>query len=154
MWLRENGGQAEFFVSTGSELYMKLTDGKIYTVEHGRLWYDSTLVPSPRMMLNEGRCEWSAVTGPIALCSPNGQYASRLHLRFSLGTNASLTVYSRFNDDVTWTESADFLEPHGEITCTVPLRVRRASTMYLKFIGVNACVISQISLSFEAGGDA
>lgn len=154
VWLRENGGQAVFFVSTGNELYMKLTDDKIYTVEHGGLWYDPTLVPAPRIKLGEARCEWSAITGPIALCSPNGQYASRLHLRFSLGTSASLTVYSRVNNDVTWTENASFTDPHGEITVTIPLFARRASTMYLKLTGVNACVISQISMSFEAGGDA
>ena len=154
LWLRENGGRAIFFAGTGSELYVKFADNKICTVEHGGLWYNSALVPSPRMMLNEGRYEWNAVTGPIALCSPNGQYASRLHLRFSLGTSASLTVYSRVNDDSGWTENANFTDPHGEITVTIPLPVRRASTLYLKLTGVNSCVISQIALSFEAGGDA
>lgn len=155
IWQRENGGQARFFVHTSNDLYFALTDSKIYSVRQGGLWYSTAIVPIPRLRLLESSLSWYAESAAIPLSLPNGHYVARLGVRLALANSAStLTISMRTSLNDEWHTLGTFTGPREEVTVTLPLHARRATSLYFRLAGNDACTVRALTWTYETGGDA
>lgn len=152
-WHIENGGRIRFFACTGSDLYMAGADGNIYAVNGAGLWFDSEGAELSWDHLQELYFNWYAVTGPIALCAPDRQYVSCIHIRFSMKKEARLTIAVRYQGERDFFDIARFASPVDEFTCTIPVQARRADSICLKLYGRGDCIITGIAHTYESGSD-
>lgn len=150
-WHRENAPEIKYFTRSGNEMYMCASDGKMYAVNGGKLWYDTSKVLSTRLTIAEQKINWYFETGPIALCMPNRQYVSYLHLRYSLKKGASFHVEITFCEENQPTNICAFTQETAETTATIPIPVRRSDSARLRFSGTGDATIISIGTTFDEG---
>lgn len=153
IWQKENGGNVRFIAETDSNLFIGLPDGKVNSVHNEPMWY--SLIPQlpMRMSLIEHRFSWYAVSGAISLCTPNRQHISRLYLRLSLSSLATLSVSVRYPGNGLWTEIGSFTGPLSESTVALSIVPRRTDSIYLKLSGVDECAIHSLTWGYAEGSD-
>lgn len=152
-WYKENAPEIKYFTRYGNELYMCASDGKMYTVNGGKLWYDKNSVISTRIVLSEQQINWHFETGPLSLSMPNRQYATSLHLRYFLKKGASFTAQIKFFEKADYVNIASFTQETEENTLTIPIPVQRSDSAILRFFGTGDATIISIGLTYEEGSN-
>lgn len=152
-WQKETGGEIRFFVRAGNELYMAGRDGKMYSVNGSGLWYDPSKVVSTHMFLKESLIPWHAETGPIALCAPDRQYASRIFLRYSLGEYASFSLYARYAAEEEYALVSSFSGKAADASVPIRVNARRSGFVQLRLEGEGKFVLRELVIAYETGGE-
>lgn len=152
-WYRENAPRIRYFTRSGNEMYMCASDGFIYTVNGGRIWYDTKKVLSTRLAIMENRIEWYYEIAPMTLCMPLRQYVSELHVRYAMKKGASFSLEIKFHGEKEYMKIAEFTDETSESTFTVPVPVRRSDSASLRFSGVGDVTVIAIGKTFQEGSN-
>jgi len=152
-WYRENAPEIKYFTRSGGELYMAAADGRIHTVNGGKVWYDTKKVVSTRISIDERIIDWYFETAPVTLSMPNRQYVTHLHVRYALKADAVFRLEIRFREDRDYTIVGEFSKETTENTITVPVPVRRSDSVSLRFSGTGEAIIMAIGKTFSEGSD-
>ena len=150
-WHRESAPGIEFFFRRGNEMYFKGNDDKMYTVNGGKIWYDTKKVVSSRLSFTEQSVAWYFETGPMSLCMPGRQYVTNLHVRYSMKADAKFTLEIKFQEEKTYRLVGEYASGTGEGTITLPVPVRRTDSASLRFSGTGECTIIAIGKTFTEG---
>lgn len=152
-WYRENAPEILYFTRSGGEMYMCAADGRIYTVNGGKVWYDTKKVVSTRVSIDERIIDWYFETAPMTLCLPDRQYVTNLHVRYALKEGAHFRIEIKFQEDIDFTAVGEFSRETAETTCMIPVPVRRSDSASLRFSGTGDVTIISIGKTFSEGSD-
>ena len=152
-WYRENSESIRYFARSGDELYFACTDGKTYSVNGGGLWFDKNEVLSTHLALSEKNVAWLAETGWIRLDEPEKQYVSALHIRFSMGTNASFTVYVQYSGEMFKRKIGEFSGKAEMQTRMLAVPVKRCDSARIRLEGTGETVITQMIKTYRTGSE-
>ncbi|MBR3928470.1 MAG: hypothetical protein IKJ65_05635 [Clostridia bacterium] len=152
-WYRESAPEIKHFARSGNELYMFGADGKAYAVNASGLWYNKNRIPSTQISLKEQRIQWYFETAPMALCTPQRQYVTALHVRYSLKKDASFKIEMKCREDADYRAVGEFSGETGERGVTIDVPVRRSDSISLRFSGTDEATIFSIGKTFMEGSD-
>ena len=140
MWHKEDNLQVDQFCSYMNELYCIEHDTKHIITMLGSGVKDGNMVP------------WMVETGLIGMSLPDMKYISRLLVRMSLETGATVQVSIQYDSVGAW-------EPVCSLTSTslrsfsVPVRLRRCDHFRIRIEGEGAVRIYSITKTIEQGSD-
>ena len=140
MWHKEDNLQVDQFCSYMNELYCIEHDTKHIITMLGSGVKDGNMVP------------WMVETGLIGMSLPDMKYISRLLVRMSLETGATVQVSIQYDSVGAW-------EPVCSLTSTslrsfsVPVRLRRCDHFRIRIEGEGEVRIYSITKTIEQGSD-
>lgn len=150
-WHKESGGEIEFFLRSGDEMYFKGANGDMYTVNGGKMWYDAEKLPSNRFSFREMLIKWYFETGAMSLSMPSRQYVTHLHVRYALKKDAVLLAEIKYREEDGYTTAGFFSDETEEGTFTLPVPVKRSDSIRLRFSGEGEATVISIGQTFEEG---
>lgn len=137
IWCKEDQTHATGFARLGNDLYyLNATDNGIYTTSG----------------MAEGNVGWYAITGDIGVDLPDYKYISKIQLRLSIDTGATLNIFLQYDNEGIWHKKAS-LRPSGKRSFTVPILTPRCDHMRIKLEGTGGCKIYSISKVIEQGSE-
>lgn len=138
LWHREDGLDAAWFGTVGSELYC--------LTETGKLWAMTGGAGTP-----EGPVSWEAQTTPMGLLTPESKYVARLCLTLQL--TGSADVWISYDSDGQWQHLGHFSAdgvPHRRRLTFVP---RRRGHFALRLQGEGPCQVMSLTKYLSEGSD-
>ena len=143
LWHREDDTKAECFVRINGALYF-VSDNKIIGVGEAENLPTFTKADEPTV-------EFEAVTGDILYSETHKKYISRINVKLSLSEGSLFETYIQY-DGGEW-EKVSAIEADVKKTCLIPIRVKRADNIRIKFKGNGECKVYAVSKIVEVGSD-
>ena len=143
LWHREDDIKAECFVRINGALYF-VSDNKIIGV--GETEDLPTFTKT-----DEAAVLFEAVMGDILYSETHKKYISRINVKLSLSEGSLFETYIQY-DGGDW-EKVSTIEAATKKTCLIPIRVRRADNIRIKFKGNGECKVFAVSKIVEVGSD-
>ena len=140
VWHKEDASHALAFARKGDELYMLLSDGKLYSI-YGT---EGT---------KEGPVSWMAESAVMGYEKPGHQYLGRFQIRVQLGENARCRLYIQYDGAGPWEEKGGMQWQGKTRTYVLPVIPKRCDTMKLRLVGEGDAQIYGISRMMEIGAD-
>lgn len=152
LWHREDETHAEYFASYDDDMFFINEDDKgLYSVNGSEAYKDDAVFKE------ETSYEWSAVSAPIGLDSPDQKYISKIQLRIQVEEGALFRVEVQYEGEmhrgsIEWKELFR-INPLYRRSYTIPLIPRRCDTMRIRISGYGKFILYSISKTIEQGGD-
>ncbi len=150
LWHREDEVSVTDFAADHGELYMLLQDGWIVSRRGSLSIRENGAVYGEESHL-ETSVSFSAVTPDLGAMGTDAFYLSKLRIRASLSGGASLSVALSY-DSGPFAEAASY-NAQGESSILIPLNVRRAKKVQLRFSGSGDVRIYSIVRCMEGGSE-
>lgn len=148
MWHREDSTHALYFAYLDGELYYVDSTGWLWAVCGTITKYNAT----PDVAVLESAVTWYAETGEIGMDLPDNKYVTKLQLRVSVDTGASMKVYVQYDSSGIWVEKGT-IAPMTRKSVTVPIIPIRCDHMKIKLTGTGSCRVYSLSKIIEQGSE-
>lgn len=139
-WHREDESHAISFARLGDEIYMLLSDGRLYAING-----------------TDGEKEkeifWRADSAVMGYEYPDHKYLSRFNLRMKLGSFADCRLYIEYDSSGIWEEKGH-MTGSGEVkTYTLPVVPRRCDHLRLSIRGRGEIQLYSVARILGVGSD-
>lgn len=140
VWHKEDQSHAIAFARKQDELYMLLSDGKLYALTGS----EGTKEESVR---------WMAESAVMGYEKPGHQYIGRFQIRIQLGEKARCRLYIQYDGVGPWEEKGGMQWQGKTRTYVLPVIPRRCDTLKIRLAGEGDAQIFGISRIMEIGAD-
>jgi hypothetical protein len=140
LWHKEDNLAVKKFCSCRNELYCIPQ----YSNDIKTMFGSGTIDTSP--------INWMAETGIIGMYSPDKKYISRINIRMSLDTGASVKIYIQYDSMGNW-EPVFFMTSTSLHSFSIPIRPKRCDHFRIRIEGDGDAKIFSISKTLEQGSD-
>ncbi|MFA7255953.1 MAG: hypothetical protein WC047_00045 [Kiritimatiellales bacterium] len=148
MWHREDATHALYFAYLDGEMYYVDSAGWLWTIGGTLTAYTAT----PDVATQEAAVSWIAETGDIGMELPDHKYVTKIQLRVSIDTSATMKAYVQYDSSGTWVEKGSMTATSRK-SITFQITPQRCDHMKIKLTGTGGFRLYAISKVVEQGSE-